>query len=85
VEGKLSLGGDRPALILPAGAFLERSGGDWVMVVDPSGRFAERRRVRFGGRNAEQVEILSGLQPGDRVITSDYTGLEKIDRVNLAH
>jgi HlyD family secretion protein len=85
VEGKLALGGDRPALILPAGAFLERSGGDWVMVVDPSGRFAERRRVRIGGRNAEQVEIVSGLKPGDRVITSDYTGFEKIDRVNLAH
>ena len=84
VEGKLSLGGDRPALILPAGAFLERSGGDWVMVVDPSGRFAERRRVRIGGRNAEQVEVLGGLQPGDRVVTSDYTGFEKVDRVNLA-
>jgi HlyD family secretion protein len=84
VEGKLSLGGDRPALILPAGAFLERSGGDWVMVVDPGGRYAERRRVKTGGRNAEQVEILSGLRPGDRVITSDYTGFEKVDRVNLA-
>ncbi len=85
VEGKLSLGGDRPALILPAGAFLERSGGDWVMVADPSGRFAQRRRVKIAGRNAEQVEILSGLKPGDRVITSDYTGFEKVDRVNLAN
>ena len=83
VEGKLSLGGDRPALILPAGAFLERSGGDWVMVVAADGRHAERRRIRIGGRNAEQVEVVSGLQPGDRVITSDYTGFEKVDRVNL--
>jgi HlyD family secretion protein len=85
VEGKLALGGDRPALVLPAGAFLERSGGDWVMVVDPSGRFAERRRVRVGGRNAEQIEVLSGLRTGERVITSDYTGFEKVDRVNLAN
>jgi HlyD family secretion protein len=85
VEGKLALGGDRPALVLPAGAFLERSGGDWVMVVDPSGRFAERRRITIGARNAEQVEVLSGLRPGERVITSDYTGFEKVDRVNLAH
>jgi HlyD family secretion protein len=84
VEGKLALGGDRPALILPAGAFLERSGGDWVMVVAPGGDHAERRRVRIGGRNAEQVEVLSGLRPGDRVITSDYTGYEKVDRVNLS-
>jgi HlyD family secretion protein len=84
VEGKLSLGGDRAGLILPAGAFLERSGGDWVMVVSPGGDHAERRRIRIGGRNAEQVEVLGGLGPGDRVITSDYTGFEKVDRVNLA-
>jgi HlyD family secretion protein len=81
VDGKLSLGGDQPALILPAGGFLERSGGDWVMVV--KGDHAERRRIRIGRRNAEQVEVLSGLQPGDRVITSDYSAFEKIDRVDL--
>jgi HlyD family secretion protein len=55
-----------------------------VMVVDPGGGHAERRRIRIGGRNAEQVEVLDGLRPGDRVITSDYTGFEKVDRVNLS-
>lgn len=83
VQGKLSLGADRPALILPAGAFLERSGGDWVFVVSPDGRHADRRRIRIGRRNAEQVEVLSGLKAGERVITSDYQGLEKIDRIDL--
>lgn len=84
VDGKLSLGGDRAALVLPAGAFLERSGGDWVMVVDPSGHSAQRRRITIGRRNAAQVEVLSGLKPGERVITSDYTAFEKIDRVDLS-
>jgi HlyD family secretion protein len=83
LEGRLSLGGDQRALILPAGGFLERTGGDWVMVVDPGGRRAERRRVKLGRRNADQVEVLSGLRPGERVITSDYTGFEKVDRVEL--
>ena len=83
VDGKLSLGGDQPALILPAGPFLERSGGDWIMVVDPGSRHAERRRIKIGRRNTEQVEIISGLKPGDRVITSDYAAFEKIDRVDL--
>ena len=84
VQGKLSLGADRPALVLPAGAFLERSGGDWVFVVSADGRHADRRRIKIGRRNSEQVEVLSGLRPGERVITSDYQGLEKIDRVDLS-
>ena len=83
VQGKLSLGADRPALVLPAGAFLERSGGDWAFVVASDGRHADRRRIKIGRRNSEQVEVLSGLRPGERVITSDYQGLEKIDRVDL--
>lgn len=83
LEGRLTLGGDRSALILPAGAFLERTGGDWVMVVDAGGGRADRRRVKIGRRSADQVEVLSGLRPGERVIVSDYTGFEKVDRVVL--
>ena len=82
ITGRLSLGGDRPALLLPAGPFLERSGGDWAMVMKGDNR-AERRRIKIGRRNADQVEILNGLGAGDRVITSDYTAFEKIDRVDL--
>jgi HlyD family secretion protein len=83
LDGRLTLGGDRPGLVLPAGAFLEKSGGDWVMVVDGDGRHADKRRVKLGRRSAEQVEVLSGLKAGERVITSDYTGLEKIERLTL--
>ncbi len=84
LEGRLTLGGDRSALILPAGAFLERTGGDWVMVADGGGHHADRRRVRIGRRSAEQVEVLAGLKPGERVITSDYAGFEKVERVELS-
>ena len=83
VQGRLSLGGDQPAIVLPAGAFLERSGGDYVFVLDSGGHRAERRRIKVGRRNSEQVEILSGLKPGERVITSDYEGYEKLDRIDL--
>jgi HlyD family secretion protein len=84
LEGRLTLGGDRPALVLPAGAFLERTGGDWVMVAAANGTHADRRRIHVGRRSADQVEVLSGLKAGERVITSDYTGFEKVDRVVLA-
>jgi HlyD family secretion protein len=85
LEGRLRLGGDRNGLVLPAGPFLERTGGDWVMVLDAGGHRAEKRRIKIGRRNAEQVEVLSGLRPGERVITSDYTGYEKIERVVLTN
>jgi len=85
LQGRLSLGADVPGLVLAAGAFLERSGGDWAFVLrpGPDSHVAQRRRIKIGRRNAEQVEILSGLVAGDRVITSDYTGLERIARIDL--
>ena len=83
VQGRLSLGDVLLALVLLAGAFLERSGGDYVFVLDSSGHRADRRRIKIGRRSTEQVEILSGLKPGDRVITSDYEGYEKLDRIEL--
>jgi HlyD family secretion protein len=83
VQGKLALGADRPGLVLPTGAFLERSGGDYAFVLTSDGRRAERRPIKLGRRNAEQVEVLEGLRAGDRVITSDYQGFEKVDRVDL--
>jgi HlyD family secretion protein len=83
LQGKLALGADRLATILPAGAFLERTGGDWVFVVSQDGQSAHRRAIKIGRQNAEQVEVLSLLAPGDRVIVSDYTGLERIERIDL--
>jgi HlyD family secretion protein len=83
VQGKLSLGTDRPGLILPAGPFLEGSGGDYVFVIDGGGKRAHKRRIKIGRRNIEQVEVLSGLEPGDKVITSDYSTYDKIDRIDI--
>lgn len=83
-QGSVQLGGDTRALILPSGPFLERSGGDWVFVLAPDGRSAERRQIKVGRRTNEQLEIVRGLAPGERVITSDYTGFERMDRIVLA-
>jgi HlyD family secretion protein len=83
VQGKLSLGADRPGLIVAAGPFLEGSGGDYVFVLDSSGTSAHKRRIKIGRRNIEQVEVLSGLSANDRVVTSDYSTYEKIDRIDI--
>jgi HlyD family secretion protein len=49
VRGRLSLGQDRPAIVLPTGAFLEQTGGNWVFALAPDGRSAVRRMVRPDG------------------------------------
>jgi HlyD family secretion protein len=82
-RGRLQLGGDTPALILSTGPFLERTGGDWVFVVAKDGSSAERRRIKVGRRSTEQLEILDGLTTAERVVTSDYTSLDRIDRIVL--
>jgi HlyD family secretion protein len=83
LQGKLALGADRTATILPIGAFLERSGGDWIFILATDGKSALRHTIKIGRRNDEQVEILSGIAVGERAIISDYTGLERIDRIDL--
>jgi HlyD family secretion protein len=84
-QGRLQLGDDQPAKILPAGPFVERTGGEWAFVVDADGRAAERRRIKVGRRSSEQLEILSSLRAGERVVTSDYSGLDRVDRLILTH
>ena len=83
MQGRLQLGGDTPALTLPTGPFLERTGGDWIFVVAKDGASAQRRQIKVGRRTMEQLEILGGLTTGERVVTSDYTSLDRIDRIVL--
>ena len=82
-QGRLKLGGDSTAVILPSGPFLERTGGDWLFVVARDGNSAERRGIKVGRRTFEQLEVVSGLAAGERVITSDYSGLDRVDRIIL--
>jgi len=84
VQARLTLGAPAQARLLPAGAFYNDSGGSWVFVVSPDGRSAVRRQVRLGRRNSDFIEVLDGLDPGERVITSSYTGFAERDRLSLS-
>lgn len=83
LQAKLTLGDPAPALLIPNGAFYNETGGNWVFVVAPDGTSAIRRPVRLGRRNAESIEVLDGLEPGERVITSPYTGFADKNRLDL--
>jgi HlyD family secretion protein len=84
VETRLALGEARAGPILPNDAFLNDSGGSWVFVLTPDGRTAERRTIRIGRHNDSQVEVASGLAPGERVIVSAYAAYAKADRLQIS-
>jgi HlyD family secretion protein len=83
LQARLTLGDPSPALLIPNGAFYNDTGGAFVFVVSPDGGSAVKRPVRLGRRNADHIEVLDGLQPGERVITSPYTGFADKDRLDL--
>lgn len=83
VEVLVTLGGATEALLLPNDAFMNDSGGAWAFVVGRGGSEAERRAIRTGRRNNSQVEVLSGLAAGDRVIVSSYANYGKANRLQL--
>jgi HlyD family secretion protein len=83
LQVKLTLGDPTPALLIPNGAFYNETGGAFVFVVAPDGGAAVKRPVKLGRRNADYIEVLEGLEPGERVITSPYTGFADKDRLDL--
>ena len=83
LQARLTLGDPAPARLIPNGAFYNETGGAWVFVVAPDGGSAVKRQVRLGRRNSDFIEVLDGLDPGERVITSPYTGFADKDRLSL--
>ena len=84
VQAKLTIGDSSKALMIPNGAFFNDTGGSWVFVVDKDGNSATKRPVQLGRRNSDFIEVLSGLRPGDRVITSSYSGLTDKDHLTFS-
>jgi len=79
---RITLGSTAPALVAPTGGWLDASGGSSAFVLDADGRHAKRGAVKTGRRNPEQVEILSGLQSGERIVTSSTASI-KGDILNI--
>ncbi len=80
---ELTLGNPVETLLLPLGGFIQDTGGNWVFVLDNTGEYALRRDIRVGRRNNRYVEVREGLQQGDRVITSSYSQMEDMERIQL--
>ncbi len=84
LQMELTLGNPIESLLLPLGGFIQDTGGNWVFVVDESGEYAVRRDISVGRRNNRYVEVRDGLREGDRVITSSYSQMEDMERIQLS-
>ncbi|MEN8857592.1 MAG: HlyD family efflux transporter periplasmic adaptor subunit [Flavobacteriaceae bacterium] len=80
---KLELGTPTNAILVSRGAFSNTTGGNWIYVVDASGNFATKRQIKIGKQNPQYYEILEGLEPNERVITSSYKNFENSDKLIL--
>lgn len=81
VQVRLALGDLSDAILLPRGGFYQKTGGNWVYVVDESGDFATKRNITLGMYNPQVYQVLDNLEPGEKVITSSYDNFGDYDKL----
>jgi HlyD family secretion protein len=78
---KLELGDVSEELLVPRGGFYNKTGGNWIYALDPSGDFAVKRDIRLGMQNPAFFTVLEGLEEGEKVVTSGYDTFGDKDRL----
>lgn len=79
----LQLGQPKEAILVPIGGFFQETGGQWIFVLDETGKFATRRNISIGRKNPRYYEVLEGLKPGEQVIVSGYETFGKNQKLIL--
>ena len=72
VQLRIALSEETTAILLPKGGFYQQTGGNWIFRVNENSSKAYRADIRLGRQNTDYYEVLEGLKPGDKVITSSY-------------
>ncbi|MBR6091792.1 MAG: efflux RND transporter periplasmic adaptor subunit [Bacteroidales bacterium] len=75
----LQLGQPVEAILIPRGAFYQKTGGKWIYVMSSDGTKAVRRDIRIGRQNPQYYEVIEGLEAGEKVITSSYDNFGESD------
>ncbi|WP_341502336.1 efflux RND transporter periplasmic adaptor subunit [Gallaecimonas sp. GXIMD4217] len=73
----------RQALVIPKGAFFHHTGGNWIFVLDASGKQAEKRAIALGKRSGDHLEVRAGLSQGEQVVISSYQSFQDKERLNF--
>jgi len=69
---RLALSDEKSALLIPKGSFFQKTGGNWIFKLSDDGETAYKVDIQIGSQNSEYYEVISGLKPGDKIITSSY-------------
>ncbi len=80
---RLALSDETQAVLLPKGGFYQQTGGNWIFKVNENGTVGYKTDIQLGRQNPEYYEVLQGLQPGDKVITSGYDNYENTQELIL--
>lgn len=78
---QIELGQPESAIIMPRGDFYQYTGGQWIYKLNETGDRAIRTSISIGRQNPAQYEIISGLEPGDRVIVNGYASFGDVDEL----
>ena len=78
---QIELGMPETALVIPKGNFYQQTVGRWIYRLSPDGKRARKVEVELGRQNPQQYEVLSGLQPGDKVLVTGYEQFVDIDEL----
>jgi HlyD family secretion protein len=80
---RVALSEEKQALLIPKGGFFQQTGGNWIFKVSEDGSTAYRVDISLGSQNTEYYEVLSGLEPGDVVVTSSYDNYGDVQELVL--
>lgn len=80
---RVALSQEKQALLIPKGGFFQQTGGNWIFKVSDDGSTAYKVNIALGSQNTEYYEVLSGLEPGDKVITSSYDNYGEVQELIL--
>ena len=79
----LALSDETQAVLVPKGGFFQQTGGNWIFLVSPDGKMATRKDIQLGRQNTDYFEVLGGLKPGDKVVTSSYDNYTNMQELVL--
>ena len=82
---RLALSDETKAVLLAKGGFYQQTGGNWVFKLTEDGKTAYRVDVQLGRQNPDYYEVVSGLEPGDKVVTSSYETYDRVQELNISN